>query len=42
MAKEEWKNAIISGKQAEDKLVADCATLEAQEVSVFKSHVSNP
>lgn len=41
VAKEDKDNSVILAKQLEDKLVADCATLEGQEVARFNAEVNN-
>jgi len=42
VAKENKDNSVILAKQQEDKLVADCARMEVQELSIFNSEVNNP
>jgi len=40
-AKVDKDNSVILAKQLEDKLVADCVTLEAQEFKIFNVEVNN-
>jgi len=40
-AKVDKDNSMILAKQLEEKLVVDCATLEAQELTIFNVEVND-